>query len=219
MRHINVKLTETDRTILTSYGAFLPGLSDYLGSGVEIALHSLENPEHSVIKIVNGWHSGRKEGAPITDLALSMLAKIQETGSNPYISYLNRNKENEPTKSCTIAILGEKKKIIGLVCINFYLNTPLFTCLEMLSSDTAFPTTPTETFCENIDEIISRAVISAKEEVYANDKIPISYKNKEIVSLLDEKGIFNLKDAVITVSELLDISKNTVYLHLRKKRP
>ena len=40
-------------------------------------------------------------------------------------------------------------------------------------------------------------------------------KNKEIIFRLYQQGIFNLKDAVITIAEALGISKNTVYLHLR----
>ena len=57
-----VKLNSRDRLILESYKAVLDGLADYLGSGYEIVLHSLENFEHSVIKIINGEHTGRKEG-------------------------------------------------------------------------------------------------------------------------------------------------------------
>jgi len=41
-------------------------------------------------------------------------------------------------------------------------------------------------------------------------------KNRKIVEELYEKGIFSLKDSVIRCAELLGISKNTVYLHLRR---
>lgn len=40
-------------------------------------------------------------------------------------------------------------------------------------------------------------------------------RNREIVSKLYASGIFNIKDAVIQVADSLNISKNTVYLHLR----
>jgi predicted transcriptional regulator YheO len=43
-------------------------------------------------------------------------------------------------------------------------------------------------------------------------------KNKEIVIRLEEKGIFNIKDAVVKVADQLEISKNTVYMHLRNLR-
>jgi len=40
-------------------------------------------------------------------------------------------------------------------------------------------------------------------------------KNKEIIIQLYQRGIFNIKDAVLKVASLLGISKNTVYLHIR----
>lgn len=73
-----IVLTETDRMILESYKNLLEGLSAYLGNAYEFVLHSLENYDRSVIKIINGFHTGRTEGAPITDLALSMLEEIQK---------------------------------------------------------------------------------------------------------------------------------------------
>lgn len=49
----------------------------YLGSVYEISLHSLEDYDHSVVKIMNGYHSGRTVGAPLTDLALNMLKELK----------------------------------------------------------------------------------------------------------------------------------------------
>lgn len=58
----NLKLTSLDKKILHSYCQTLDGLSNYLGNGYEIVLHSLEDYEHSAIKVINGYHTGRAEG-------------------------------------------------------------------------------------------------------------------------------------------------------------
>ena len=42
-----------------------------------------------------------------------------------------------------------------------------------------------------------------------------SNKNKEIIRKLYDKGIFQIKDSVPKIADELNISKNTVYLHLR----
>ena len=52
------------------------------------------------------------------------------------------------------------------------------------------------------------AVIEDKEITSAN-------RNKEIIQRLYQKGVYNMKDAVIRTAEMLGISKNTVYMHLR----
>lgn len=182
-----------------------------------MVLHSLESFEHSVICIINGEHTGRKVGAPITDLALNMLDEISK-GQEDYITYFSKNRKGEPLKSTTIAIRGDKGRIVGLFCINFYMNTPLHDILQtMLPVSTPPVNTPKENFAENSDELIETALEAVKNEIYADQSISASNKNKYIVYQLDERGIFNIKDAVVKVANLLGISKNTVYMHIRNK--
>ena len=124
-----IKLTKTEQLILNSYKKMIVSLGEYLGEGYEIILHSLENLQHSVIENVNGHYSGRKNGAPITDLALSMLSQLKEEPSQPAVCYMNHSKKGVPLRSCTIPITGEKERIIGLICINFYTDVPLSSLL------------------------------------------------------------------------------------------
>ncbi len=72
-----------------------------------------------------------------------------------------------------------------------------------------------ETFVENTEELMLNALEDAKKAVYEDLSISSSNKNKEIISILHQKGIFNLKDSVITIANHLGISKNTVYMHIR----
>ena len=61
------KFSANDRIILKSYETVIDGLANYLGSSYEIVLHSLEDYAHSVVRIINGYHTGRSVGSPITD--------------------------------------------------------------------------------------------------------------------------------------------------------
>lgn len=217
MRDFSVALSETDHKILESYKTVLDGLADYLGEGFEFVLHSLHDLDRSVIKIINGQYTGRREGSPITDLALSMLAKVEEQGDTGHISYFNRNKKGEPLKSATIVIRGEGGKAIGLLCINFYMNTPLFDVLHTFLPQASGlrETTVAENYVEEVDDLIAEAVAEASTKIRRDATISNTNKNKEIVGLLYHKGIFNLKDAVVKVADQMGISKNTVYMHVR----
>lgn len=210
-------LTPVDRAILESYKAVLDGFSSYFGEGYEMVLHSLEDYDHSVIKIVNGYHTGRAEGASITDLALSMLERIRSQGGEPKaITYFTQNRRGEPLKSSTIPILGEKGRIIGLLCMNFYLNTSFQQVIgDFVPQLTEGGEQHAETFTDNVDELIGNAVAEVRQQVEADEAITASNKNKEMVRRLEAKGIFNLKDGVAKAAQALRISKNTVYLHLR----
>ncbi len=211
-----MKLTEIDVKILKSYETVLDGLAEYLGEGCEIVLHSLENLDESVIKIVNGHHTGRKVGAPITNLALEMLDEIQKNKNRTSISYFAQNKKGEPLKSATIAIRGEQERIIGLLCINFYLNMPLSQFLSVFAAGgTSGFEAQTETFLDSGFDLLEDAVSQARQMVSADSTIMPSLKNRYIVKVLYKQGIFNMKNAVDFVAEKLNISKNTVYMHLR----
>ena len=213
-----VDLSPVDRQILDSYALMIDSLGDYLGGCYEIVLHSLENLDHSVIKIINGHYTGRKEGFPITDVALKMLGQLQQDPNHKASPYFTKNKYGANLRSCTIPIHGESGRIIGLICMNFHMESPLSQILEDLvppAEDTLDVERSSENFTENIDEIIYAALAETKEAVYANSSISLVNKNKEIVLQLYQKGIFNIKDAVIKVAERLDISKNTVYMHIR----
>lgn len=214
-----VKLNAKDRLILESYKTVLEGLAEYLGNGYEIVLHSLEDFEHSAVKVINGEYTGRKEGAPITDLALNMLAEIQKKNLSSHICYYTKNARGEPLKSATIVIKGTEGKPIGLLCINFYLNTSL--------SDILLTMTPQQLLQENFRqeqfagepvEMIQKAVKQAYDKVSGNPAVLPSLRNREVVAILEEEGIFRMKDSVMLVAEFLNISKNTVYLHLRTIR-
>ncbi|MDR2468235.1 MAG: PAS domain-containing protein [Spirochaetaceae bacterium] len=209
------QLSTSDQLIIESYKDLMEALAAYLGDAFEFVLHSLTDLDHSVIKIVNGFHSGRKEGAPITDFALNMLEKIRcDADGGNYANYLSTSKYGKPVKSTTIVIFGEARQIIGLLCINMYLDSPITTLLQHLSLNT-----PSEYIAENFindsDELIKRALDKVKTEVLADDSISASQKNKEIVTRLYYQGIFKLKNAVPLTSQELGLSRNTVYMHIR----
>lgn len=217
MKANEIQLTIIEKQILSSYCSIINGLAEYLGSGYEIVLHSLDNFEHSVINIVHGEHTGREIGAPITNKALDMLEKFNSTGKSSE-TYYSTNSKGEPLKSTTIAIKGENDRIIGLLCMNYYMNTSF---CEFINNfiPTQIPKIEnipvTETFASNVDDMILSTLEHVRQQVYNDPEISASNKNKVIINLLYDKGIFQIKDSVPKVADLLNISKNTVYLHLR----
>nr|WP_325297012.1 PAS domain-containing protein [uncultured Dysosmobacter sp.] len=209
-------LSKKDHLILQSYMSVLDGLAEFLGGSFEIVLHSLENLDSAAIKVINGHYSGRKEGAPITDLALQMLNEIKHSGNNhKNLVYSNCNSRGTPIRSATLPITGEKGRIIGLICINFYQDVPLYTFIEGLFKLPEHRGDFSETFATNADELIESSILQASTEVINNPSISSVNRNKEIISILYGRDIFRLKNAVPKVAERLGLSKNTVYLHLR----
>lgn len=211
-----VVLSPIDRVILESFMVAMEGLAEYLGPGCEMVLHCLEDLDHSAIKVINGYHSGRTEGAPITDLALQMLAHIKEDTEEIHSTiYFNHTYRGIPIRSATIPILGEKKRIIGLLCVNFYLDMPVYTFIAGMIGNGTHEKNIIENFSEDTNEIILSALEKTYNKVIKDPTISATNRNKEMISELERMGIFKLKNSVAKVSEFLNISKNTVYLHIR----
>jgi predicted transcriptional regulator YheO len=235
-------LSKTDKLIIDSYKNTVDALASYLGEAFEIVLHQLDDLDHSLIKAANEFHSGRGEGAPITDLALSLLEDInknqpetlcRDTGATPgpeegqgarsmdggaggglFRTYYSKSKYGKPVKSVTTVIYGEKGRAIGLLCINMYLDSPLSALLQSF----AFSETKgyiQESYINDSEELICQTLEKTRGEVERNGAVLVSQKNKEIITILYYQGIFKLKNAVKIISEKLSISRNTVYLHIR----
>ena len=214
---MQIVLTDADRLILESYKNLSSGLSEYLGEGYEIVLHSLEDLEHSVIHIINGHYTGRKVGYPITNIALSMLNKIVDNkNSNEHISYFTKTSTGKPLKSSTIAIKGSKNKVIGLLCINFYLDTPYYNIVNSLFSGTeVIRNEIEENFSGSIDDMVTKSIGEAKETINEDSTISSINRNKSIIQHLYDAGLFSFKDAVEITAGKLGISRSTVYMHIR----
>ena len=215
MEHLPVTLTEFDKLILEEYCDLAEGLGEYLGSCYELVVHSFASFDHSVIKIVHS-HSGRKEGSPITDFGLKMLYDIKKNPDFRYITYYNKNNAGKPLKSCTNAIKGKHGKVIGMLCINLYMDSPLYSFINSINPESAQKENViNETLAENVDELISEKLTAARDRVFADRSIQAVNRNREIIFSLYSDGIFNMKDSVVKVAALIGISKNTVYMHIR----
>ena len=211
-----MKFEKEDRLILESYKTILEGFSEFVGPSCEIVLHSLEDIDHSAIKVINGHFSGRSEGAPITDIALKMLTKIETcNGNKKNMIYPNATPSGEPIRSATLPIMGKGDKIIGLICINMYLNLPIHIYLDSIFNVQKVNDDSAEIFASSTGELILHTLEECKIQIQNNVNVSSNNKNKEIIHALYEKEIFNFKEAVQIIARALGISKNTVYLHLR----
>ena len=146
-----------------------------------------------------------------------MLKRITDQGlsaTESYTAYNAINSAGEHLKSSTIPVIGENGRVIGILCINFYMDSPLSEILQSLTGGNS-ARTEHEHFASTTTDTISEAVKDARSQVMLNSNIPAVNKNKELIRILYEEGIFRIKDSVVEVANALSISKNTVYLHLR----
>jgi predicted transcriptional regulator YheO len=213
----NAEFTDKDREFLVTYFRLADTIADFIGPHCEVVIHSFESFEKSVVKIVNGHHTGRKVGSPITDLGLKMLSLIEKTGEVTPKSYFTNSKDGSLLKSTTCVLAGEDGKPIGLFCINMNLSHPFPEIIKTLMPDMAHSHVGVnENFSSSATDVIEQALNHAVLEIDGDASINQKGRNKAITKLLLENGIFELKEATAMVSEHLGITRHAIYKYIRE---
>jgi len=195
----------------------VPGLARVLGDGAEVVLHELSHPQDSVVAIA-GNVTGRKVGAPLTDLVLRLM-RAGQVGDD-LINYPSRSADGKVLRSSTIFIRDEQGELIGCLCINFDITKWMIAkhVIEGYCHTTPLGGGAQETFIQDV-EVMLRSNI---QEVIEQGGIPVSMMKKEdklrVVKSLDERGIFLIKGAVENVAKFLDVSRYTIYNYLDEIR-
>jgi predicted transcriptional regulator YheO len=179
-------------------------------------IHSLENFDNSIVKIVNSHLSCRSVGGPLTDLALRVLRDFLHKGTYQPKTYFTRNKNGRLMKSSTILLFNTAGNPIGMFCINLDLSAPLSDFLSSFLPDSLSHPTETETFGINTNEVIERALEDAIDALDRNPGISVRLRNKTIVIQLYQGGIFDLKGSVKLVANRLELTEHSIYKYIRE---
>ncbi len=119
-------------------------------------------------------------------------------------------------------VINNSGRAIGLLGINFNMNTPLSEFISTFSlfnnCEKTVQPSDGKAGSNSIDDLVKNAVSDVVNEISTNVNIPNHDKNKYIVFGLHEKGIFDIKGAVVMVAEELDLSKFTIYSYIREMR-
>ncbi|WP_425668813.1 helix-turn-helix transcriptional regulator [Vibrio owensii] len=212
-----VRFTDEDREYLSNYFRLADTIADLIGPYCEVVIHSFESLENSVVKIVNGHHTGREIGSPITDLGLRMWSTFEKTGEVSPKSYFTNAADGSLLKSTTCILAGPEQKPIGMLCINMNLSFPFPEIVKTLMPQChVSQTLVSETFSNNANDVIKQALSAAMQEVDQDETVSAKGRNKAIIRCLFDNGVFELKETTTQVSEQLGISRQAVYKFIRE---
>ncbi|HKS34325.1 MAG TPA: PAS domain-containing protein [Enterobacteriaceae bacterium] len=201
--------------IMAAYVSLAEMLAGLIGPHCEVVLHAVDNHSASVCNIINGHHTGRAVGAPITNVGLNKLQLYNRTGVNNTLGYFSRNKSGELFKSATSVLVGEDGKAIGLFCVNINLSVPYHQVLQSALPDDEASIPFSEHFSASVHEVVMEATEKAIDSVQNDITITRKFKNKEIINYLYRNGIFGMKDAVKVVAARLGLTHTAIYKYLR----
>ena len=194
------------------------------GKDCEVLLHDVSDLEHSVVHIEHGHITGRKSGAPMTDLGLYFLTSDLFNDIDYVTNYQTESKDGKKLKSTTVFIRDNHGKIIGFLCINFNLN-PLNSIAKGIEDfchiknnfhdkEGLVQEEKEETFSDSLDELMERLFVKAQQRV-GKDINKMQKEDKvELIHYLQKHGIFLVKDAIDRIATKLNVSRFTIYNYL-----
>ncbi len=211
----------TTNPLLQKYIPMVDFLAEVLGNDAEVVLHDVSDMDNSVVAIRNNHISGRKVGAPVTNLALKVM-KDQKYSNTPYIvNYKGVSEKGSILKSSTYFIRDQQGALIGMLCINIdYSKFEQFrNYLDgfiRLPENNQQASPVEERFSSSVEavtldgiETIIRNIGVSPERMSQDEKI-------EVIKELNNSGVFLLKGSVAEVASQLKVSEATIYRYLTK---
>jgi predicted transcriptional regulator YheO len=201
----NQLLLREGRKIVEALGQTLAPL-------VEVVLHDLTKPEHSVVAIANNL-SGRQVGDAATELG---LARITDPGFPEVVpNYPNTFPDGRPVKSTSIGLKNNAGEYVAAICLNMdvsLLGAVTAGLGQLMRTGAAAPV------AESLGPRASEDVRSALERfAAARNTTPIGMtlaQRREAVRELAESGHLNLRHALAEVARTLGVARSTVYTYL-----
>ena len=218
--------------LLQHYVKLTEFLGQALGPDYEVALHDLTNKDRSIIAIANNHVSGREVGAPLTNMALSILRDKSYETSDYRLHYYGVSVNGKDLRSNTMFI-KQNGKLIGMLCINFddsryraLSNQILGLChpdmfvtdvlpLNLTGGDAPLPgRAMPERFPNTTDAVAVDAINRELEHMGVTADRLTSEERLKIIAALESNGIFLMKGAVKDVAAGLHCSQASVYRYL-----
>ena len=185
---------------------------------LEVIIHDLKDPEHSIIAIFNNHITGRKIGDGTSDIGYKKLANELP---DKIVNYENTSPSGAKLKSSSLTIRNGHGKIIGSMAFNFDL-TPFENVQEFFNTITKTSKSKLDDFPkqeqffvwsvrDDLEQALNKYIIANGLQGKA-----LTRKDKlNVVVLMKKEGHIKKRGAMSILSELLAITRPTLYKYLK----
>ena len=189
------------------------------GKNCETCIHDLNDLQNSLVYI-NGSVTGRRVGAPATDLLVRVLEKADGRPDDMH-NYKTVSGDGRILKSSTTFVCDSNNQPVFAFCINFD-TTDFFNAGQALSAFTigektgAARSDPAETFSHSPAETIEALFQQAVLEIGKQPATMSTAEKTDLVAILERSGALQFKGAIEQIALLAGVSKYTIYNYLKK---
>ncbi|HGM5578869.1 TPA: transcriptional regulator [Pseudomonas putida] len=211
---------------LTVLKAALQALGSVAPRNLEILLHDLDNPEHSVIAIVNGHLSGRRVGSPILaapeqdqGFKALMHASRAQDGCEPVVlpDYPTTLK-GRTLRSATAIFRDSAGHPFASLCVNTDITglDAAMAFLQHFQPLGALPATSSSHDAADMTLLMSEII---QDSLQRSGRGRMNKQAKvEAVRVMQERGLFIVKGGVEKAADALGVTRYTIYNYLEQLR-
>lgn len=201
---------------LLSYFPVADMITATFGSSCEVVVHDLTQPEKSVVHVA-GNVTGRKVGQSF-DHIIKKVVLSRDFQENQTNNYIFNTPDGKTIKSST-ALIRDGEKAIGALCINVDITSSRQFYNELSSFFSENAAEPAQDEVE-VSTDVSSIIDDLIENILATaDTSDLNRKKAvDLMSFMDDKGVFLVKGAIDKVADRLGLSKVTIYSYLDEAR-
>jgi predicted transcriptional regulator YheO len=206
-----------NREILEHYIKSGEIIAEMFAPYLEVIIHDLQTPEHSIIAIFNNHITGRKIGDGTSDIGYK---KLKDKLPDKIVNYNNQSPSGADLKSSSLTIRNRDDKIIGSMGLNFDLSsfvnvkeffeifTKTFTLDNLPKQEEFFRWTVKDEIQQALNKYIASHDLQGKV-LNRKDKL-------NVVTYMKKDGHINKKGAISILSEMLAITRPTLYKYIKE---
>ncbi|MEE8886659.1 MAG: helix-turn-helix transcriptional regulator [Eubacteriales bacterium] len=215
-------MKEIQSTTLENLEVIADGLGNHFGKDCEIIIHDLrtDDPEHTILYIVNGEVSGRKIGDGPTPAVLKKIKELRKGNvDTDRVSFITRTRGGRILKSSSMFLKGKDGAYRFLFGINYDI-TKLVSVMDGISplisvddedqgrkkEENEIPTTVNELLDELIEQSV--ALVGKQPAIMTKDE------KIRAISYLNDAGAFLITRSGDKVASAFGISKYTLYSYI-----
>ena len=208
-----------NREILEHYIKSGEVIAEMFAPYLEVIIHDLQTPEHSIIAIFNNHITGRKIGDGTSDIGYK---KLEDELPDKIVNYNNQSPSGADLKSSSLTIRNRDDEIIGSMGLNFDLSsfvnvkeffeifTKTFTLDNLPKQEEFFRWTVKDEIQQALNKYIASHDLQGKV-LNRKDKL-------NVVAYMKKDGHIKKKGAISILSEMLAITRPTLYKYIKEVR-
>ena len=206
-----------NREILEHYVKAGEIIAEMFAPYLEVVIHDLQAPDHSIIAIFNNHVTGRKIGDGTSDIGYK---KLSDKLPDKIVNYNNQSPSGSDLKSSSLTIRNRNDAIIGSMGLNYDLSSfaNIKEFFEMFTKTITLDNLPKreQFFMWSVKDEIQQALNKFIAYNDLQSKVLTRKDKLNVVVFMKKEGHINKKGAISILSELLAITRPTLYKYIKE---